>query len=170
MIVFMVGLSYGARNVLSYTRHIRQNVLAIRDTPIIPLRRLTAEMTTLSGSNHGQSSKGYSFSTFASDPQSAFNHGSEIVRLTVCLTDLPCSVVSRVVLRRRRKDKSRVTVEELHSLEFSPLSFFLSFSLHSVYAFMLMTNCLPSSPHPPPHPLHRSLSLHGPFLQSVAIN
>ena len=32
--VLMVGLSYGARNVLSYTRHIRQNFLAFRDSLI----------------------------------------------------------------------------------------------------------------------------------------
>ena len=31
---------YGARNVLSYTRHMMANFLAFRDSPIIPLRRL----------------------------------------------------------------------------------------------------------------------------------
>ena len=33
------GLSYGYRNVLSFTRRMMQNVLAFRDNPIIPLRR-----------------------------------------------------------------------------------------------------------------------------------
>ena len=37
--VLIVGLSYGARNVLSYTRHRMQHFLAFRDSPIIPLRR-----------------------------------------------------------------------------------------------------------------------------------
>ena len=37
--VLIVTLSYGARNVLSYTRHMMQNSLAFRDSPIIPLRR-----------------------------------------------------------------------------------------------------------------------------------
>ena len=37
--VLIVGLFYGARNVLSYTRHKIQNVLAFIDSPIIPLRR-----------------------------------------------------------------------------------------------------------------------------------
>ena len=39
MIVLIAVLSYGARNVLSYTRHMMQNFLAFRDSPIIPLRR-----------------------------------------------------------------------------------------------------------------------------------
>ena len=40
MSVLIVGLvCYRARNVLSYTRHIMQNYLAFRDSPIIPLRR-----------------------------------------------------------------------------------------------------------------------------------
>ena len=38
--VLIVGLSYEARNVLSYTRRRMQNFLAFRDSPIIPLRRL----------------------------------------------------------------------------------------------------------------------------------
>ena len=38
--VLIVGLSYGARNVISYTRRLMQNFLACRDSPIIPLRRL----------------------------------------------------------------------------------------------------------------------------------
>ena len=37
--VLIVGMSYGARNVLSYHSMI-QNFLAVRDSPIIPLRRL----------------------------------------------------------------------------------------------------------------------------------
>ena len=37
--VLIVGLSYGARNVLSYTRCMMQNFLAFRDSPIIPLGR-----------------------------------------------------------------------------------------------------------------------------------
>ena len=37
--ILTVGLSYGDRNVLSYTRHMMQNFLAFRDSPIIPLRR-----------------------------------------------------------------------------------------------------------------------------------
>ena len=37
--VIIVGLFYGARNVLSFTRRIMQNFLALRDSPIIPLRR-----------------------------------------------------------------------------------------------------------------------------------
>ena len=37
--VLIVGPSYGARNVLSYTRRRIQNFLAFRDSPIIPLRR-----------------------------------------------------------------------------------------------------------------------------------
>ena len=37
--VLIVGLSFGARNVLSYTRRMMQNFLAFRDSPIIPLRR-----------------------------------------------------------------------------------------------------------------------------------
>ena len=37
--VFLVGLSYGARNVLPHTRHMMQNFLALGDSPIIPLRR-----------------------------------------------------------------------------------------------------------------------------------
>ena len=37
--VLTVGLSYGARNILSYTRHMMQNFLPFRDSPIIPLRR-----------------------------------------------------------------------------------------------------------------------------------
>ena len=37
--VLMVGLSYGAGNVLSYTRCMMHNVPAFRDIPIIPLRR-----------------------------------------------------------------------------------------------------------------------------------
>ena len=35
-----VELSYGARNVLSYTGRTMQNFLSFRDSPIIPLRRL----------------------------------------------------------------------------------------------------------------------------------
>ena len=35
----IVGLSYGARNVLSYTSRTIQNFLAFRDSPIIPFRR-----------------------------------------------------------------------------------------------------------------------------------
>ena len=41
--VLIVGLSYGARNVLSYTKHMLQNCLAFRDSPIIPLRRSPRE-------------------------------------------------------------------------------------------------------------------------------
>ena len=37
--VLIVGLSYGARNILSYTRHMMHNFLPFRDSPIIPLRR-----------------------------------------------------------------------------------------------------------------------------------
>ena len=37
--VLFVRLSYGSRNVLSYTRHMMQEFLAFRDSPIIPLRR-----------------------------------------------------------------------------------------------------------------------------------
>ena len=37
--VIIVGLSYGARNVLSYTRGMMQNFLEFRDSPLIPLRR-----------------------------------------------------------------------------------------------------------------------------------
>ena len=37
--VLIVTLSYGARNVLSYTKHMMQNSLAFRDSPLIPLRR-----------------------------------------------------------------------------------------------------------------------------------
>ena len=36
--VLMARVSYGARNVLSYTRHRIQNFLTFRDSPIIPLR------------------------------------------------------------------------------------------------------------------------------------
>lgn len=36
--VLIVGLSYGVRNLLSYTRRRMQNFLAFRDSPIIPLR------------------------------------------------------------------------------------------------------------------------------------
>ena len=36
--VLIVGLTYGARNVLSYARCMMQNVPALRDVPIIPLR------------------------------------------------------------------------------------------------------------------------------------
>ena len=36
--VLIVGLSYGARNVLSHTRCMMENFLAFRDCPIIPLR------------------------------------------------------------------------------------------------------------------------------------
>ena len=36
--VLIVGLSYGARNVLSYSRYIIRNVLTFRDNIIIPLR------------------------------------------------------------------------------------------------------------------------------------
>ena len=36
--ILIVRLSYGARKVLSYTRHKMQNFLAFRDHPIIPLR------------------------------------------------------------------------------------------------------------------------------------
>ena len=71
------------------------------------------------------------------------------------LTDLPCSVPPGLFCSAvfgqasERADMSqsavavagRVTVEELHSPFFS---FFFPSSLHSVYAFMLMTNCLPS--------------------------
>ena len=39
MSVFIVGLSYGARNILLYTRRMMQNCLAFKDSPIIPLRR-----------------------------------------------------------------------------------------------------------------------------------
>ena len=35
----IVGLSYGARNALSYTRCMKQNFLAFRDSPVIPFRR-----------------------------------------------------------------------------------------------------------------------------------
>ena len=38
--VLMKGLSYVARNVLSYTRFMMQRFLSLRDSPIIPLRRL----------------------------------------------------------------------------------------------------------------------------------
>ena len=41
--VLIVGPSYGARNVLSYTRRRIQNFLAFRDSPIIPLRRSPLE-------------------------------------------------------------------------------------------------------------------------------
>ena len=44
--VLIVGLSYGARNVLSYTRGMMQNFLAFRDSPIIPLRRSPREIET----------------------------------------------------------------------------------------------------------------------------
>ena len=37
--VLIVTLSYGARNVLSFTRSKMTNFLAFRDSPIIPLRR-----------------------------------------------------------------------------------------------------------------------------------
>ena len=37
--VLIVGLSYGAKNILSYTRGMMQNFLEFRDNPIIPLRR-----------------------------------------------------------------------------------------------------------------------------------
>ena len=37
--VLIVGLSYGARTVLSYTRRMMLNFLAFRDSHIIPLRR-----------------------------------------------------------------------------------------------------------------------------------
>ena len=37
--VLIIGLSYGARNVLSYTGHMMQSFLAFRDSPVIPLRR-----------------------------------------------------------------------------------------------------------------------------------
>ena len=37
--VLVVGLSYGARNVLSYTRCVMENFLSFRDGPIILLRR-----------------------------------------------------------------------------------------------------------------------------------
>ena len=37
--VLIVGWSYGARNVLSYTRRMMQHFLPFRDSPIIPLRR-----------------------------------------------------------------------------------------------------------------------------------
>ena len=37
--VLVVGLSYGARNVLSYNRRLMQNFLAFIDSPILPLRR-----------------------------------------------------------------------------------------------------------------------------------
>ena len=37
--VLIVGLSYGARNVISSTRCMMQHFLAFRDSPIIPLRR-----------------------------------------------------------------------------------------------------------------------------------
>ena len=40
--VLIVGLSYGARNVLSYTRREMQNFLAFRDSPIKPLGRSLA--------------------------------------------------------------------------------------------------------------------------------
>jgi len=36
--VLIVGLFYGARNLLSYTRRMMQNFLSFRDSPIIPLR------------------------------------------------------------------------------------------------------------------------------------
>ena len=36
--VFIIGLSYGSRNILSYTRCMRHKFLAFRDSPIIPLR------------------------------------------------------------------------------------------------------------------------------------
>ena len=39
MSVLIVGLSYGARNVLSYTRRTMQHFLAFRDSLIIPLKR-----------------------------------------------------------------------------------------------------------------------------------
>ena len=44
----MVGLSYEARNVLSYTRRILQHFLAFRDSPIIPLGRSRSPSVCLS--------------------------------------------------------------------------------------------------------------------------
>ena len=42
--VLIVGLSYGARNVLSYTRPMMHDFIAYRDyCPIIPLRRSPRE-------------------------------------------------------------------------------------------------------------------------------
>ena len=40
--ILIVGLSYGARNVLSYTRGMMQSFIAFQDSPTIPLRRSTA--------------------------------------------------------------------------------------------------------------------------------
>ena len=42
--VLTIGLSYGAKNVLSYTRRLTSNVLAFRDSPIIPLRRSPSDL------------------------------------------------------------------------------------------------------------------------------
>ena len=59
----------------------------------------------------------------------------------------------------------RVTVEELHSPFFFSFFSFFSSSLHSVYAFMLMTNCLPSflqletPPRPSALPLPSTIAL-----------
>ena len=44
--VLIVGLSYGAGNVLSYNRHMFQEFLAFRDSPIIPLRRSPSDSKT----------------------------------------------------------------------------------------------------------------------------
>ena len=42
--VLIIGLSSaGARNILSYSRHMMQHFLASRDSPIIPLRRSPEE-------------------------------------------------------------------------------------------------------------------------------
>ena len=45
-----VELSYGARNVLSYTGRTMQNFLSFRDSPIIPLRRSPVAMEGRKGS------------------------------------------------------------------------------------------------------------------------
>ena len=47
--ILIVGLSCGARNVLSYTRHMVQNFLAFGDSPIISLGRSPKEIGAMHG-------------------------------------------------------------------------------------------------------------------------
>ena len=98
MSVFIVGLSYGARNILLYTRRMMQNCLAFKDSPIIPLRRSSGAAKR--GADSAESAKRERESRSAKSD--SFRRYKNISPLSNSLGSLPslfsalCKVVGRV--------------------------------------------------------------------------
>ena len=90
--VLIVGLSYRAMNVLSYTRCMMQNCLAFRDSPIIPLRH-SSHVYYLVESTNPQLLQGAAAAAATSKPK--FHPHTEEGQKLIVTNNITCKISAK---------------------------------------------------------------------------